>query len=648
MSKPAPTRSCIPTLCRVACGALVAGAALQAAPAAAAPAANPSMSELTSLSLEELGNIEVTSVSRRKEQLNHAAASIYVITSDAIRRAGASTLPEALRLAPNLQIARLDASQYAISARGFNNAIGNKLLVLIDGRTVYAPFFSGVFWEQQDVMLQDVERIEVISGPGATLWGANAVNGVINIITRSAADTQGSLVALEAGDLDTHAAFRHGGALGENGHFRVYAKTMRLENTETAAGTSVADGWTRQQGGFRADWKLADQTFTLQGDVYEAEAEHRGFFGNFELTPISVSGANLLARWTRHLAGGSDLRVQAYYDRTKRDDAFLYRPEADIFDLEFQHGMKLDGHQIVWGGGHRQARDDIRPGLFFGFIPASRTMRWTNLFVQDEISLAKTLDLTVGAKLEHNDYTGSESLPSLRLSWKLPKGQLAWAALSRAVRAPARLDRELFLPPRPPFIIAGGPEFVSEVAKVLELGYRAQPTPALSYSATAFFHDWERLRSGQPPPNAHVQNMIAGHSYGVEAWATWQPAASWRLTAGLTTLRKKLALQPGSTDPVGARNLGNDPEFQWNLGASFNLSPRQELDVNLRHVGALPDPAVPAYTTVDLRYGWRMRRGLEVALIGRNLFDKSHPEFGAWPARSEIGRSLALRVEWAL
>ncbi|MEO8151824.1 MAG: TonB-dependent receptor [Rhizobacter sp.] len=608
-----------------------------------------STKEIADLSLEELAGIEVTSVSRRGEPLSSAPASIYVITADAIRRAGASSLPEALRLAPNLQVARIDATQYAISARGFNNAIGNKLLVLIDGRTVYAPFFSGVLWDQQDVMLDDVERIEVISGPGATLWGANAVNGVINIISRSSADTQGVLVVANGGNRERGMAMRYGAAWGDAGHVRVYAKTAKLKNTDTESGSAVPDGNERHQIGFRADWGASADSLTLQGDTYRTHAEHRGFFGPFELTPITSSGANLLGRWTRHLDTGADLRVQAYVDHSERDDAFLYKPSVDLADLEFQHGLSFGEHKLVWGGGYRRAHDDIEPGVFFGFVPASRTLSWTNLFVQDDLALAEGLDLTMGLKLEHNDYTGTETLPNLRLAWQPGAGQLVWGALSRAVRAPARLDRDIRLPPAgPPYIIAGGPDFISEVANVFELGYRAQPSANWSYSATAFWHDWHGLRSGQTPPNAQVQNMIDGQTWGVEAWATWQAMPAWRLSAGLSTLKKDLKLQAGSTDPDGPANLGDDPDYQWSLRSAVNVAEGQDFDVSLRRVASLPQANVPAYTAVDARYGWRITRDVELALTAQNLFDNAHPEFGTSPGRSEIGRSVAVWLRFSL
>lgn len=619
-------------------------------PAWASTGNDPDPKALNQLSLEELANVEITSVSRHAERLSDAPASVYVITADAIRRAGATTLPQALRLAPNLQVAQVDASQYAISARGFNNAsaLANKLLVLIDGRTVYSPAFSGVFWDQQDVMLQDIDRIEIVSGPGATLWGANAVNGVINVITRPAEETQGTIASALAGNLETQASGRYGAALANGGHFRVYAKSTRLENTKTALGASVPDGWKRNQMGFRADWPASGGSFTVQGDAYASESESRDVGGGLVFSPIHASGANMLARWTRQLADGSTFSVQGYVDHADRDDAILYRPTEDIADLEFQHAIQRGRHRLLWGGGYRRAHDDIRPGLFFGFIPASETTSWTNLFLQDELRLNDRLELTLGAKLEHNGFTGTEYLPSARLAWKLSDERLVWAAVSRAVRAPSRLDRDVVLPPTPPFIIAGGPNFVSEVANVVELGYRATPSADLSYSITAFHHQWDRLRSGQPPLNAQIQNMIDGSSYGVEAWGSYQASARWRLGGGFNTLHKDLRLQPGSTDPDGPRNLGDDPRWQWMLQSSWSISPTQDLDATVRRVNVLPDPPVPGYTAVDLRYAARLNPRVQLSVTAQNLLDRSHPEFGSANARSEIGRSVFVQCELTL
>ncbi|MEO8058902.1 MAG: TonB-dependent receptor [Burkholderiales bacterium] len=603
---------------------------------------------LADLSLEELANIEITSVSRRPERLNDAAASVYVITSEDIRRSGATTLAEALRLAPNLQVAQLDAGQYAISARGFNNAIGNKLLVLIDGRTVYAPFYSGVQWDQQDVMLEDVERIEVISGPGGTLWGTNAVNGVINVVTLPTSQTQGALAVANAGKLESGASLRYGGSLESSGRFRVYAKALQLQNSRTAGGASLPDGWDRAQAGFRADWGGAGNGFMLQGGAFHAKSEDRGFFGPFALGAVQVSEANLLGQWTRRLASGADIRVQGYYDHSERDDGVLYKPQEDTLDVEFQHGVPLGPHRVLWGAGYRRSHNDIQPGVFFGFVPATSTQTWTSLFLQGELKVTDSVSATVGSRLERNDFTGTEFLPNARLAWKLSNDQLLWAAASRAIRAPSRLDRDIVLPPNPPYIIAGGPDFVSEVANVYELGYRAQPVRELSLSFTAFHQDWDRLRSGQPPPNAQVQNMIDGSTSGLEAWFLWEPWREWRLSGGGTTLHKNLRLKAGSTDPTGPSELGNDPDHQWMLRSSFTLEERHEFDLTVRRVAALPAPSVPAYTAVDFRYGWRISSALSVALTLRNALDPAHAEFGAAPGRSETARSALLQVRWGL
>ncbi|MEP6874236.1 MAG: TonB-dependent receptor [Burkholderiales bacterium] len=603
---------------------------------------------LADLSLEELADIEVTSVSRRPERLNDAAASVYVVTSEDIRRSGATTLAEALRLAPNLQVAQLDSGQYAISARGFNNAIANKLLVLIDGRTVYAPFYSGVQWDQQDVMLEDVERIEVISGPGGTLWGTNAVNGVINVVTLPASQTQGALGVASGGNLASGASFRYGGRLESTGRFRVYAKALQLQNTQTAGGTSLPDGWDRTQAGFRADWGDATNGFMLQGGALHAKSEDRGSFGPFALGALQISEANLVGQWTRRFADGADIRLQGYYDHSERDDGVLYKPHEDTLDFEFQHGIPLGPHRVLWGAGYRRSHNDIQPGVFFGFIPATSTQTWTSLFLQDELKVTDSLSVTVGSRLERNDFTGNEFLPNARLAWKLSNDQLLWAAASRAVRAPSRLDRDIVLPPNPPYIIAGGADFVSEVANIYEVGYRARPVREFSLSFTAFYQDWDRLRSGQPPPNAHVQNMIDGSTSGAEAWFSWQPLRQWRMSGGATTLHKNLRLKSGSTDPVGPSELGNDPDHQWMLRSALTLAERHELDLTVRRVAALPAPSVPAYTAVDFRYGWRITSALSLALTIRNALDPAHAEFGRAPGRSEMGRSALLQVRWAL
>jgi iron complex outermembrane receptor protein len=607
--------------------------------------------DLSELSLEQLSNIEVTSVSKRPESIAEAPSSIYVITASDIRRSGAGSLAEVLRLAPNLQVARVDARNYAVTARGFNNPFENKLLVLIDGRIVYSPLFSGVYWDAQDVVLEDIERIEVISGPGATLWGANAVNGVINIITASAGVTQGVLATTTFGGDQHNSTVRYGGKLGAAGYYRAYAKHASVETTETASGAQTITGWDRDQVGFRADLGNSAQSITVQGDAYH------GKLGQLGTRDIRIGGQNLLSRLNYTLDNGSLLSVLAYWDQTRRDQPGAFVERLDTFHVQAQHALRSGRHSMVWGGSYRQAQDRVTNGAAFGFLPGHLDMHWGDLFVQDEITLRDDLRFTAGLKLESNNYTGTESLPTLRLAWKPEQGTLFWTSLARTVRAPSRIDRDLYSPtvPQivngvPQYVLAGGPDFQSETANVLELGYRGQFGPTLSGSATAFASDYANLRTLEPNPNgtgAVFLNRAKGRTHGIELWGAWQPVAVWRLSAGLVAQRVATALETGSQDATGSTGLAtSDPEHYASLRSSWDLARGHELDVMLRWVGKLPRPAVPAYTAVDLRYGWTIGRNLELALIGRNLLDPHHAEYGSATGRSEYERALMLKLVW--
>jgi iron complex outermembrane receptor protein len=603
-----------------------------------------SLDSLADLSLEQLSNLAVTSVSGRPESLREAAASVYVITSEDIRRSAATSLPEALRLAPNLQVAQLNAAQYAISARGFNNAIGNKLLVLIDGRTVYSPLFSGVFWDANDVVLEDVERIEVISGPGGTLWGANAVNGVINIITKPAAATQGTLLSVVRSGSGGSEMGRSGGKLPGGGYYRLYALLMDHDSTSRADGVVRPDSASKQQIGFRADLGAEADELTLQGDVYQG-----GKYPANNLAP-KMSGANLLARWHGKFADGSPYKLQAYADQAKRDDVNLFRDNANTFDLQFSHEVTVpQGQQLLWGAGYRQTRDETTNSPVVAFLPASRRLAWTHVFAQHDLKLSEALQLTLGAKAERNVYTGWEFLPNMRLSFQHSEQAMTWGALSRAVRAPARLDKEFFSPGRPPYIINGGPAFESEVANVIELGHRAYAASGVSYSITGFQQRYSKLRSGAfALTGATLVNQIEGVINGLEGWASWQAAPAWRLSGGFLTLRKDLRLTGGSRDVNGIAALGNDPRLQWNLRSSLNISPKGEFDVMLRHVGSLPSPAVAAYTAVDARLAWQLSHGLELSVLAQNLLGRRHAEFNAIGVASQIERRIFIKAVWQL
>ncbi|HEV6965596.1 TonB-dependent receptor [Roseateles sp.] len=638
------------TTSRSGCAPAFALAALLCGrPAAAQPS-------LVDLSLEELGNVTITSTSRREQRLADAPASLFVITADDIRRSGATRLPEALRLAPNLHVAEAYTGGYAISARGFNGNSANKLLVLIDGRSVYTPLFAGVFWDVQDLALEDVERIEVTSGPGSTLWGVNAVNGVINIITRSAADTQGSLASLSAGSHERAAVLRHGLALDGGGALRLFVKRTDQGATETAAGQRVDDAGHLLSGGFRADWGRPGERFTLLGLAY------RGNHGQpepgsivvggvkFALDTITLSGASLLARWERPLGPGG-LSVQAYVDRTVRRVPPTFDEGLTIADLELQYSLKpAPAHTLVMGADLRRSRDRVGHGApQFAFLPERLNQAWTSLFAQDEIALGRDLHLTVGARVERNDYTGSEFLPNLRLAWKPARNHLWWASAARTVRAPSRLDRDAYIPAQPPYLLDGGPGFRAETADVLELGYRGQPLPALTLSATAFHGDYDHLRTQElasSGTSVYFGNGMRGRVSGAEAWGSLQLAPGARLHAGVTLLRPHLALRPGSIDTANsvAAAEGAMPRQTWQLRGAFNLPGDAELDLMLRHVGALSAPTVPAYTAVDLRLAAPLGKTAEIALAGRNLFDRGHGEFTPEATRTELGRQLMLQL----
>ena len=626
------------------CLRLVIAATLSLACSAAAAAGQ----DLPSLSLEQLSDVVVTSVSRQEERLANAAASIYIISATDIARNGIVTLPEALRLAPNLQVARVDARNYAITARGFNTPFQNKLLVLIDGRSVYSPLFSGVFWDAQDVLISDIERIEVISGPGATIYGANAVNGVINIITKSSKDSQGGLVAAVAGD-DVRTGGVRFGARIPNGHYRLYAKAIEVDDTLNASGANTRTGFRRQQAGLRADWDLGDVGLRVSGDAYEGHLRQAG------TRDIAISGANLTAALDTRLADGSDLHVGLILDHTERNQPNAFFERLDTVDLSLQHNVRLgDAHRLSWGGGYRSAKDRVTNGPVLGFLPGELRLNWTNLFAQDEVTLSPTLKATLGLKLERNHYTGLEHLPNLRLAWTPGARHLVWGSLARSVRAPSRIDRDLYAPTEPAivngvpqFAIAGGPDFASEVVKVAELGYRSQMTETFSYSVTLYRGDYDKLRTLEPRAQGGsvFRNLGEGASKGLEAWWRWQPLNNWRLSGGLVVQDVDLAFKPDSRDASANTNLANnDARRQLFLRSYFDVSDAHKIDFSLRYNSGLPNPAVPAYTELDAQWTWSVSPSLEVALIGKNLLHASHAEFGLAQNASMFERSAMLKL----
>ncbi len=614
----------------------------------AAVKANTTTENLLAMSITELLNVRVSSVSKHEQPLSKAPASIYVITQEDIQTAGATTLPEALRLAPRIQVARISSSQYAISTRGFNNAVSNKLLVLIDGRSVYTPLFSGVFWDQQDVLLEDIERIEVISGPGATLWGTNAVNGVINVITREAAETQGWLAAAHAGNSERGVRARYGSRFGTGGNFRVYSKIFESDSSARFMDSANPhDGTDRLQAGFRSDWRGAVDEITLQGDIYRTESEDRGIFAGYTLGSVNTSGNNLLARWRRQLEGEADFRVQAYWDYAKRRDIILFQPRADIFDLEVQYGVPLGDHRLLWGAGYRHGRDEVEPGFFSTFVPDSRRLQWKNLFAMDEWTLTDDVKATIGLRLEHNDYTGLEYLPTVRLAWQHAEQSLLWGAISRAVRAPSRYDRDVYFPAPPNSIVVGGPNFQSEVAHVLAVGNRGSAFGRVTYSVTAYYHDWDKLRSGSAIP-VEIENKIEGEVYGLEFWANYQITPAWKVSAGGTRLHKDLRLEADSTDPVGVENdtLANDPNYYGQVRSTLEIGDTMTFEIAIRHMEELPKPSISSYTLLDANYLWELNSQLTMSFTAQNLTDDKHTEFGRPGSVNEFGRMAWLSLTW--
>ncbi|HZZ93887.1 MAG TPA: TonB-dependent receptor [Usitatibacter sp.] len=593
---------------------------------------------LEDLSLEQLTEIHVTSVSRRDERLVDAAASIYVITAEDIRRAGATDLFGVLRLAPNLFVGRGDNNQWVAASRGQIAGTSNKMLVLIDGRTIYTPLFSGVFSDAQYMPVEDIERVEVISGPGGTLWGTNAVNGVINITTKSAAATQGSLANGWAGNFERGVMLRQGGMLGESASYRAYARYRQLDERTLLTGQGAQDESERMLAGFRGDWQRDGASGTLEGEAYKGNVDNLG--GHRDL-----QGGHVLGRWARPTADGGTLRVQAYYDRTDRVHDGSFGEKLDILDVDVQHGWKPHAdHDLVVGGGYRASRDRIDNTPLLGFAPADTSQQWANLFVQDEWTVRKGLQLTGGVRAERNPYSGVEWLPTLRFAFDVAPNHLLWGDVTRAVRAPSRIDRDAFTP-----VLRTNTSFEAERAGVAELGYRAQFTPGLSASVTVFHHRYPNLRTLELTPDMRgivVSNGFEGRITGIEGWGTWRLTPWWRLDAGFMTMSETITTRPGHVDVGGVGQISNDPRHTAQLRSSWDFGRAWELDVAVRNVGHIPNYDVPAYTVADARIGWRVTRSLDASLAVQNLFDRDYSELGPAGGRAVFRRSWILALRW--
>lgn len=636
--------------------------------------------ELKSLTLEELSNIEVISPSKGLTELSRTAMAIFVITGEDIRRSGATSLPEVLRLAPGVEVARVEGSKWSVGIRGFGSRLSRSVLVLIDGRTVYTTFFAGTYWEVQDTLLDDIDRIEVIRGPGGTIWGPNAVNGVINIITKKASDTQGMLASAGSGNEDQgFINFRYGGGNGRNLHFRVYGKGFTRSPEYHSDGRNF-DDWREAQTGFRVDWeKSARDEITFQGDVYKVEAGQRVQavtyappFSRMISDTAPLSGGNLMARWTRKLSEGNEILVQAFYDRTNRFEP-NFGENRDTADVDILQRRRAGRQQFLWGLGARLSNGratEVVSGLTFD--PLHRTDYLLTGFVQDEVEAVRgKLFLTLGTKLLRTNFASAQLEPSVRLLWTPTRKQTIWTAATRAVRTPSRAERDFYLsgylgttPDGLPFLARfnANRNFTSEKLNGYELGYRRLMQRNIYVDIASFYNRYDDLFSqeitGPPfletnPAPTHVLlpaqfgNGLFGSTTGVEVAPEWRPTEAWRLRGAYSYLNMRVEKDPGGLDVGSARGIeGSSPRHQVVLQSGFDLPRSVQFDLIYRYVSALPGQRVPAWSTGDARLAWRVNNNFEISVAGRNLLQPHHPEFAGESGLAGIKRSAYVRLTW--
>ncbi len=623
---------------------------------------DPTISYLKGLSIEALLQTEITSASKKAEPLFDTASAVFVITQEDLHRTGARTIPDALRMVPGLQVANINSNMWAITSRGFADWFSNKLLVLIDGRCVYTPTFSGVYWDVQDVVIADIDRIEVIRGPGATVWGANAVNGVINIITKKASETIGGLVSVGVG---THerplVEARYGAHIDDSADVRLYAKGFEREAYETPDGEDAHDGWESKQVGFRADWKPAkDDDVTLDGRIYDGEADLYIGLSGYLTAPYyrelketqTFSGGHLLSRWSRQWTAASEFMLQAYYDHVQRDQV-VAEESRDTIDFEFKHRWNPENrHDVVWGLNYRWTRDDITGTWNTSFDPDSTRDNLWSAFAQDDIMLVDDLLwLTLGSKFEHNDYSGFEIQPNLRLRLKPAEGHMLWAAVSRAVRAPSRSDQDVnlnlvsgtdMLGNVTVVRIQGNKNFDAEDLIAYEAGYRWQPSQRFFLDLTAFYNDYKELRdtpygtvyveTSPLPPHVVVPQVISntmeGRAYGAEALVTWNPLDIWRISTGYAWI--DIDLHRVGNDVYATQTLTNEgtsPEHQFQIRSYLDLPCNLQLDAELYYVDRLKSLDVDSYTRIDLRLEWTPSPRWMFSVSVENLIGDDHQEF---------------------
>jgi iron complex outermembrane receptor protein len=630
--------------------------------------------DLSNKSLEDLMNIEVTSVSRKEQKISQVAAAIFVITPEDIRRSGATTIPDLLRMVPGLDVAQINASNWAISARGFNLQFADKLLVLIDGRAVYTPLFGGVYWDVQNVPLEDIERIEVIRGTGGTVWGANAVNGVINVITKSSSDTQGGLVT--AGGGTQQQGF---GTLQYGGKFRdsTYRIFTTYQNDSQFPDLSGQDGFDDRHflhGGFRTDTNLSKKdSLTTLGDIYTGEdggtIVHASFFPieNTNVQRLAIlSGGDILARWTHTFSSRCDTTLQFYFDRYTRDGEEANESRNTI-DFDFQNHISLGArHDLIWGAGYRHTSDKTAGTIDQDFIPADKAGELFNVFIQDQIALKPDrVSLYLGTKLENNYFSGFDPEPSVRLAWTPSPRRTFWGAISRASRTPTRRDIglsavEAALPGPAAVLLQGNPNFGSEHVIAYEAGYRTQVSSRLSFDVAVFLNDYTSIESVEhlpsffdpnfnPPLVVHPQtfaNKMHGTTEGVEAFAKWKLTDRWTLNPGYSFLEMHLHLDADSLDTFSVADAqGSNPVHQAQLLSHLELSKNISWDANAYFVGRLPAQFVASYTRLDSQLTWRLAERVELNIVGQNLVQDHHAEFN--DQLQSVNSSLVKRSAYA-
>jgi iron complex outermembrane receptor protein len=647
-----------------------------------------SVHDLTNVSLEDLMNLTVTSVGKKEQRLAKAGAAVFVITQEDVRRSGVTSIPELLRMVPGVDVAHIDANTWAVSIRGFNTRYGNKVLVLIDGRTIYSPVFSGVFWDEQRVPLENIDRIEVIRGPGGSVWGANAVNGVINIITKPANATRGGLITAGGGTV-THGdgLAQYGGKVGRSGAYRAFGRYFRRSSPKAVNGEPATEAGNYSQGGFRMDREMSSRDqLTVQGDFLKAgEGQVLSTLVSTSLPllktlsdRISVNSGNLLGRWTRTLAGGSEMTFQSYYDQSRRIEAgtSLNRGTGD---LDFQHHVALGArNDLVWGVGYRANWDRFTPGYSFTWTPLDRSVSLFSGFFQDEIKLTPDLSLTVGSKLEHNADSGLEYEPSAQLVWTPTKRQTLWASAARAIRQPSRNDAGLTVDSNTVptqgggfalVQITGSPAHQAEEVRDFEAGYRAQPVKRLSLDGATFYSLYRHLATTEPgvpyftftpgPPHLVIpfsfQNMGHGHSYGAEVSATWNVTQHWKIAPGYSYLHTALTPDLGSQDVSLRAGQGLSPKHQLQAASQVNLLRSWEWDATLAYTGGLTggqsagqksDP-IPGWLRLDSRIGWRKGESFEASVVGQNLLGPRHLEFpSGYQLHTLVERSVFGKITW--